>query len=90
MRAALLLLPLALAACGSNNPRYAQCAAQVNADPQIRDLTQKYAGASSADQMMQFDPTPLRQEKMKACLQGYPTTSGVEPVRHPRYTIDLF
>jgi hypothetical protein len=90
MRAALLLLPLALAACGSNNPRYAQCEAQVDADPEVRQLTLRYAGASSADQMMQFDPRPVRQDKMKACLHGYPTTGGVEPIRKPRYTLDLF
>ncbi len=86
----LAALPLALAACASNNPRQASCAAQVNADPQIRDLTRKYAGAATQDQMMMFDPQPLRRAKMNACLHGYPGQGGVEPVRTPAYTFDLF
>ena len=92
MRAYLLLLPLALAACSAdrNNPRYAECFRQVNADPEVRDLTMKYAGSATTYQQNRFDPEPLRRDKMKACLHGYPADSGVEPIKHQNVTFDLF
>ena len=96
-RALLLLLPLSLpmlvGACGGLSPtRQASCEDLVNSDPEVRDLTLKYAGSagSSPNQASMFDPAPVRRAKMKACLQGYPIDGGVEPVRHPNYTFDLF
>jgi hypothetical protein len=90
MRASLLLL-LVLAGCAnSNNPRYANCAALVNSDPEIRDLMAKYAGSATFYQQSQFDPTPLRNAKMQACLHGSSINTGVEPVRRPNVTFDLF
>jgi hypothetical protein len=87
------LLPVVLAACDgadTSNPRYAGCQAQVNADPQVRDLMMKYAGSVTSDQQSMFDPNPLRRQKMKDCLRDYPADSGVESVRESPYTFKLF
>jgi hypothetical protein len=90
-----MLLPGALLGCaGAAGPQASlrsRCEAQINADPEIRNLTLKYAGSTNSPaQAAMFDPRPLREVKMKACLQGYPVNGGVEPVKHPDTTFDLF
>jgi len=93
MRALLLplvLLPLLGCTVAPAGSRQANCQALVNSDPEIRDLTMKYPGAFSPKDAGTFDPTPLRREKMKACMQGYPVNGGVERVKSPNYTFDLF
>ncbi len=86
----LILLPLLGCTAAPSASRQANCEALVDSDPEIRSLEAKQAGSTSPKQSAIFDPVPLRQVKMKACLHGYPVSGGVEPVRHPNFTFDLF
>jgi hypothetical protein len=90
----LLLLPLLASGCAAQgNSVQAQCQRTANNNPEVQDLLAKKAGSGTPIGQSIFDPGPARQAAYLSCMRaraGLPEEGGVEPVRHPDTTFQLF